>query len=106
MATPKGMKNFNRTLANGEKVCIYSDQHHILLQLRRTIPTEETILEPSFKVAVELSAADALFIASELLAVAVPQVTETQRIAAQFTDLHQAEDAPDDAPLNTEGEQA
>lgn len=104
MATPKGMKNFNRKLANGEKVCIYSDQSHIILQLRRDIPTEGNILEPSFKVAVELSPADALLIASELLAVAVPQVTEAQRIAAQLTVLRQAENTPDEAPSNTEGE--
>jgi hypothetical protein len=77
MATPKGFKQFHRTLANGDKVFIYSNQHSLILQLRREVPTEENILEPSFKVAVALSPVDALLIASELLDAAAPRLTET-----------------------------
>ena len=48
-----------------------------MLQLRREVPTEENIMEPSFKVAVDLSPVDAVLIASELLGAAAPRLTET-----------------------------
>lgn len=57
MSTPKGMKCVPRTMGTGDKVLIYSDAAHIILQLRHQVPTEEQILEPSFKVAVSLTPA-------------------------------------------------
>lgn len=50
---------------------VYSNGDRIILQLRRNVPTTEDILMPSFKVALELSARDALALASELTAAAV-----------------------------------
>jgi hypothetical protein len=46
---------------------MYSNPEHIYLQLRRLVPTEQDILHPSFKVAVELSPTEALRLAAELL---------------------------------------
>src|SRR5216684_275686 len=66
MSTPKGMKCSNRKLTNGDRVLIYSDREQIVLQIRHQTPTEENLLDSSFKVAVALSPADALLIASEL----------------------------------------
>lgn len=77
MATPKGFKQFHRTLANGDKVFIYSNPQSIILQLRREVPTEENILESSFKVAMDLSPVDAVLIASELLGAAASRLAET-----------------------------
>lgn len=77
MSTPKGMKCSNRKLINGDRVLIYSDREQIVLQIRHQTPTEDNLLDPSFKVAVSLSPADALLIASELLAAAVPRLTTT-----------------------------
>lgn len=74
MSTPKGMKCLPRTLMTGEKVLIYSDSDHIILQLRRQVPSEERLLEPSFKVAVSLTPAEAMTIASDLLNAALPQL--------------------------------
>ncbi len=79
MSTPKGMKCSNRKLTNGDRVLIYSDLERIVLQIRHQTPTEENILDPSFKVAVALTPADALLIASELLAAAVPRLTDAQQ---------------------------
>jgi hypothetical protein len=51
MSTPRGMKCASRTLATGDKILIYSDADHIILQVRHQVPTEEHLLDPSFKVA-------------------------------------------------------
>lgn len=75
MATPKGLKQFHRRTATGRSVHVYSNRERIVLQLRHETPTEENLLDPSFKVAVELSPADALLIAQELLAAAIPRLT-------------------------------
>jgi hypothetical protein len=76
MSTPHGMKCDTRTLATGDKVHIYSDATHIILQLRHQVPSEENLLGPSFKVAVSLTPAEAIGIASELLDVALPQLNQ------------------------------
>ncbi|GHO98501.1 hypothetical protein KSF_085490 [Reticulibacter mediterranei] len=99
MATPKGLKQFHRTLPNGDKVLIYSNQNHIMLQLRREVPTELNLLEPSFKVAVDLSPVDALLIASELFAAAALQMTGAPQTTTALPVI------PAD-PLNQEEEQA
>ncbi len=67
MATPAGMRHKGFSLETGDKVCVYSDSTHILLQLRRDVPTQQDILAPSFKTAVELSEGEALALAAELL---------------------------------------
>ena len=81
MSTPKGMKCVPRTVGTGDKVLIYSDVEHIILQLRHQVPTEEQILEPSFKVAVSLSPAEAIAIASDLLNAALPQLAALRAVA-------------------------
>ncbi len=70
MSTPKGMRTRTISLASGDQVQMYSNPEHIYLQLRRLVPTEQDILLPSFKVAVELSPLEALRLASELLQLA------------------------------------
>lgn len=74
MSTPKGMKCQPRTLASGEQILLYSNTTQIVLQLRRQVPTEEDLLEPSFKVAVSLTALEAAQLARDLLGVALPQL--------------------------------
>lgn len=73
MSTPRGMKCVPRTLATGDKVHLYSDASQIVLQLRHLVPTEERLLEPSYKVAVSLTTTEAITLASDLLNAAVPQ---------------------------------
>lgn len=79
MSTPKGMKCTNHQLENGDKVLIYSNAQQIIFQLRHQTPTEENIFDPSFKIAVPLTPADALLIASELLTAALPRLTNAQQ---------------------------
>ena len=74
MSTPKGMKCLPRTLVTGDKVLLYSDTDRLVLQLRHQVPTEERLLEPSFKVAVTLSPSEAITLASDLLNIALPQL--------------------------------
>lgn len=74
MSTPKGMRCVPRTLVTGDRLHIYSDADQIVLQLRHQVPTEEQLLDPSFKVAVRLSPAEAIAIASDLLNAALPQL--------------------------------
>ena len=74
MSTPKGMTCRNFTLACRDQVLLYHNAEHIMMQLRHQVPTEENILNPSFKVAVELSPIEALALASELLTVAAPRI--------------------------------
>jgi hypothetical protein len=88
MSTPKGMKCSNRRLVNGDRVLIYSDQERIVFQIRHQTPTEENLLDPSFKVAVTLSPADALLVASELLAAAVPRLTTAEQPTAMNGEDH------------------
>ncbi|GHO79458.1 hypothetical protein KSD_72290 [Ktedonobacter sp. SOSP1-85] len=85
MSTPKGMKCTHRRLANGDRIHLYSDLEQIVLQLRHQTPTEEDILDASFKVAVSLSPEDALVLASDLLVSAVPHLTR-QATASSLPD--------------------
>lgn len=50
-----------------DAIHIYSDSQHIWLQLRRHFPTQDGIGTPSFKVAANLTPAQAIAIAAELL---------------------------------------
>ncbi len=74
MANPKGLRNRSYTLEGGGQVMVYSNQNQIFLQLRREIPTETDVLQPSFKVALSLTPAEALGLASELLQAASIQM--------------------------------
>ena len=74
MANPKGFRNRSFKLDEGGQVMLYSNQDQILIQLRREIPTETDVLLPSFKVAVSLTMAEALALASELLQAASSQL--------------------------------
>lgn len=67
MTTPKNMRAQTFTLKNGGAIHTYSNDEVILLQIRRSTPTEEDILQPSVKVAVNLTQQEAIAIASELL---------------------------------------
>jgi hypothetical protein len=53
-----------------DAVHIYSDAASIWLQLRRDVPTEQSIAKPSFKTALMLSREQAIAIAGELLTAA------------------------------------
>ncbi len=68
MTNPKGMRVRVFKLAHPGQLHIYSDAERLILQLRRSTPTEEDALPPSFKVAVQLTTNEALALASELLA--------------------------------------
>jgi hypothetical protein len=57
-------------VGNSMAVHVYSDATRILLQLRRDVPTEESITKPSFKVALPLTPDRAVDIAAELLTAA------------------------------------
>lgn len=76
MATPKGLRNKSFNLSSGGQVMIYSNPDHIFLQLRKEIPTEADILNPSFKVALSLTPIEALNLASELLQTAAQRLNE------------------------------
>ena len=66
MSTPKGVSHYTFHLANGDKVFIYRWGEDIQIQLRRSIPTETDILQPSLKFAVPLQPEEAEAIAAEL----------------------------------------
>ena len=70
MATPKGMRAVQLPVNETDAVHIYSDDHHIWLQLRRYVPTEREIGRPSFKVALCLTPGTAHKLGLELLNVA------------------------------------
>jgi hypothetical protein len=67
MAIPKGFRNRSFPLEEGSQVMVYSNLGQIILQLRREIPTETNVLQPSFKVAVSLTISETLGLAAELL---------------------------------------
>lgn len=58
------------TIGSTDAVHIYSDAQGIRLQLRREVPTEQSIAKPSFKVALSLTPEQAIAIAGELLTAA------------------------------------
>ena len=63
---------------NGDAVQIYSRPGVIILQLRREVPTLADPLAASFKTAVELTPAQALAVACELLTVAQASGTKAK----------------------------
>jgi hypothetical protein len=74
MSTPKGMRAKQIQLASSDAIHVYSHKtSDIVLQLRRAVPTEQDLLTTSFKVAVSLTAAEALELAGELLTAASGQ---------------------------------
>lgn len=91
MSTPKGMKCLPRTLVSGERMLLYSDATRIVLQLRRQVPTEEDLLAPSFKVAIELTALEAAQLAGDLLSAALAQL-QARELAATSRDVSQPEE--------------
>ncbi len=74
MSTPKGMTCRNFTLASRDQILLYHNAEQIIVQLRHQVPTEENVLGPSFKVAVDLSPFEAIALASELLTIAAPRI--------------------------------
>ncbi len=74
MATPKGTRSQRIATASGEAVHIHSNPNQIVLQLRKEVPTEVDFSAAPFKVAVNLTPAEALCVAAELLMVAALQV--------------------------------
>jgi len=80
MTTPKNMRAQTFSLKNGGAVHTYSNDEVILLQIRRSTPTEEDILQPSVKVAAHLSPQEALVIASELLLAASRQLKDANQL--------------------------
>lgn len=76
MATPKNMRAQAFNLINGGEIHTYINDESILLQIRRSTPTEEDILQSSFKVAVTLTQCEALALASELLLVVSSQLKD------------------------------
>ena len=74
MSTPKGMACRNFNLASHDQILLYHNAEHIIMQLRHQMPTEENVLSPSFKVAVDLSPFEAIALASELLTIATPRI--------------------------------
>ena len=79
MATPRGLRTQVIKLVQGGQVHVYSAPDKLVLQLRHSVDSEQDLLLPSFKVAVELTPAEALAVASELLraaAVQLPQPTK------------------------------
>jgi len=76
MSTPKNMRAQNFPLKNGGAVHTYTNDELILLQIRHSTPTEDDVLQPSYKVAVSLTPAEALAIAGELVTAVSHQIKE------------------------------
>jgi hypothetical protein len=74
MTNPKGLRSRSFPLEGDGQVMVYSGQDQIFLQLRREVPTETDVLQPPFKVAVSLTQAEALGLASELLQAVANQI--------------------------------
>lgn len=70
MATPKGLRAAQFPVNATDAVHVYSDEHHIWLQLRRDVPTEQDIGRPSFKTSLCLQPGTARKLGLELLNIA------------------------------------
>lgn len=79
MSTPKGTRCCKINLTDHDCLHVYSNDREIILQMRRTIATESDLLSPSSKVAVLLSAYEALQLAAELLSAAQAQITRAKK---------------------------
>jgi len=84
LSTPKGMRRVERKLETGDKVHVYSDDTQIVLQIRHEVPTEENLLEPSFKTAVSLNVAEAMTVAGDLLHAASLLLTAQKRVPCRL----------------------
>lgn len=67
MPAPQGVRTFHLAINDTDAVHIYSDAERVRLQLRRGVPTLQSIDAPSFKVAVTLTPKQAMALAGELL---------------------------------------
>ena len=83
MATPPGTRAKQIRLTATDAVHVYSSECGILLQVRRSVPTELDVSATSFKVGVTLSPADALALAGELLTVASQQLRKAESCSEQ-----------------------
>ena len=81
MPAPKGIRAVPVAVGPTAAVHIYSDAAHIWLQLRRDVPTEESITKPSFKAALSLTAEQAIAVATELLMAAKGKIASTNGAA-------------------------
>lgn len=70
----QGMRKKEFLLSPGCVVNVYSDQQRVILQLRRKVESDVDLLQPSFKVALDLSPEGAAAIGLELLQVALAGV--------------------------------
>lgn len=84
MTNPKGMRTRAFKLAYTGQLHVYSDEQHLILQLRQSTPTEENVLMPSFKVAVQLTISEALAVAGELLTWAAQQTAPSVEERAEL----------------------
>ena len=89
MATPKGMRAFPLSVNGTDKVHVYSDDTHIWLQIRRTVPTQSDISRASFKVAVCLPVGTAQKLGNELLNIA-NRNKDKQKVKLQQTKAKQS----------------
>ncbi len=76
MATPKNTRARIIAIQSGGAVHVYSNENGTYLQIRRSTPTEEDILQPSFKVAVCMTKEEIMALANELLIVASRQIQQ------------------------------
>lgn len=79
---PAGMRSKAFELGGAGRLVIYSDAGRIVVQMRRHVPTGENVLEPSWKVAGEISASQALSVAGELLACASRVLEKGREVTA------------------------
>jgi hypothetical protein len=84
MATPKGMRLKQVKVNPTDKIHVYSNGNHVWLQLRRDVPTEDSINKASFKTAFCLTGAAARELGEELVAM-VTLNQEKQRAKAGST---------------------
>lgn len=66
MATPKGMRAIQLPVNATDDIHVYSDERHIWLQLRRSVPTGSDIGRSSFKIAFCLTPGTANKLSTEL----------------------------------------
>ncbi len=76
------MRSTTFAVNSTDAVHVYSDDHHIWLQLRRNVATEQDIGKPSFKVAMNLNVGIAEKLGNELLRLAISQ-KERQKLNAR-----------------------
>jgi hypothetical protein len=85
MAVPKGVRAIAFPAGTDSAVHVYSDADRVWLQLRRDVPTESSITDPSFKVALELTSDQAIAIAGELLTAGTRHKSGRKTVEAKAT---------------------